>query len=115
MRTSLICVFALILLSNCNEGDSSCTTSATVRDLTGLDGCRFIFELEDGTRLEPQGNPSDAPGSKNPEDPLTGFNFAEGKLVRIGYYESDNGSICMVGKPVRITCLQEISVSVTAQ
>ena len=32
---------------------SGCTTEAKVLDYTGLDGCRFLLELKDGTRLLP--------------------------------------------------------------
>lgn len=90
-----------------------CGTEATVRDLTGLDGCGFVFELKDGTRLEPIrvfycGTP---PLPKEmTEDPLYNFQFVAGKRVRIGYeLLLQQTSICMVGKVVKITCLEEIS------
>ncbi len=88
---------------------------ATVRDLTGLDGCGFVFELEDGTRLEPQrlfycGTP---PLPKEvTEDPLFKFEWVDGKQVRIGYEEiQDAFSVCMVGPIVKITCLEELSIT----
>ncbi len=85
---------------------------ATVKDLTGLDGCGFVFELSDGSKLEPVrpfircGTP---PLPKEvTEDPLYNFQFVDGKKVRIAYEEiTEAASICMVGKVVKITCIEE--------
>lgn len=107
-----------LILSGCEEEPLHITCDqsqlATVRDLTGLDGCGYVFELADGTRLEPMrlfycGTP---PLSKEiTEDPLYDFEFLDGKKVKIAYEEiPDAASICMVGKIVKITCLEEISV-----
>lgn len=97
-----------ITSNSCNDG-----VEATVKDLTGLDGCGFVFELSDGSRLEPQmlfycGTPP-LPAEVT-ENPLYNFQWVEGKVVRIKYEEVSNGvSICMVGKVVKITCLEEIN------
>ncbi|MCW5910592.1 MAG: hypothetical protein KIT62_05930 [Cyclobacteriaceae bacterium] len=92
---------------SCDDG-----VRATVRDLTGLDGCGFVFELADGTRLEPQrlaycGTP---PLPKEvTEDPLYNFEWADGKQVIIGFEEiADVASICQVGPIVKITCLKDV-------
>ena len=110
-------LLSLLLFSACDEETTSpktCNpgTLATVKDLTGLDGCGFVFELTDGTRLEPMrlmycGTP---PLPKEvTEDPLYDFQFVDGKQVRISYDEiEDAASICMVGKIVRITCIEEV-------
>jgi hypothetical protein len=91
----------------CNEG-----VAATVRDLTGLDGCGFVFELEDGTRLEPYmiGYCGTPPLPKEvTENPLYNFEWVDGKEVIIGFEEvEDAASICMAGPIVNITCLQEV-------
>lgn len=102
------------LFTQCDDAhDSSCTTFATVSDLTGLDGCGFVFELEDGTRLEPVrpvifcGTP---PLPKEiTEDPLFGFEFVDGKRVKISYEEKESPSVCMVGPVVKITCIKEVA------
>lgn len=113
MKRFFILIFSGLFLIQCTDNSSSCSTYATVRDLTGLDGCGFVFELEDGTRLEPQllfvcGTP---PIPKEvTEDPLYNFEFVDGKRVRIAYVETDQSSICMVGPTVKITCLEEIPV-----
>ncbi len=92
----------------------NCGTPAIVRDLTGLDGCGFVFELADGSRLEPQmfGYCGTPPLPKEvTENPLYNFQSTDGKQVKIGYEEVTNAvSICLVGKIVKITCLEEIDL-----
>jgi hypothetical protein len=94
------------------EPIEECNTPATVRDLTGLDGCGFVFELEDGNRLEPLrilycGTPS-AP-NETKDNPLLDFEFVDGKKVMINYEILPNyGSICMVGPIVKIKCISEV-------
>lgn len=119
MKRLLFLCIIIFTLSACKKeevkkSNAACNTLATVRDLRGLDGCGFVFELADGKRLEPQilyycGTP---PLPKEAtENPLTGFDFVEGKKVKIGYEILESqASICMVGDVVKITCLEEISV-----
>lgn len=93
--------------------DCNATTPATIRDLTGLDGCGFVFELNDGTRLESVkifscGTPS------SPDfvliDPLANFDIVDGKKVLIDYTVLENYvSACMVGPGVIINCIKEAS------
>ncbi len=114
-RLGLI-LFAILTFSSCKKEEgiqkTGCTTQATVLDLTGLDGCGFVFELEDGTRLVPLrlfycGTP---PLSKElTEDPLLDFVFITSKKVKIGYEVTESASVCMVGPVVRIACIEEIS------
>ena len=111
-------LFALCLVAflfyGCQENSpeqQECSVPATVRDLTGLDGCGWVFELSDGKRLEPKrvvffcGTP---PLPKEvTEDPLYNFEWADGKAVYISYQEVEAGSICMVGPVVKITCISD--------
>jgi hypothetical protein len=122
MKPLISIFFALIslLYISCEDDEPVAITCenaalATVKDLTGLDGCGFVFELADGSRLEPQmlwfcGTP---PLPKEiTENPLYNFQWVDGKKVRIAYEEiPDAASICMVGKIVKITCLEEISTA----
>lgn len=99
---------AALSLSACKHdtpASSSCTgVSATVKDLAGLDGCQFVFELADGSNLLPVLPSQDGTTG----DPLSGFTFVDGKKVTIAYEEQkDMMSICMAGKMVKITCLEE--------
>lgn len=112
----IIYLFALIAFAGCNDEmkPDGCSTPATIRDLTGFDGCRWILELEDGTRLEPQisrfecGTADYANGYRRSEDPLVNFEMVDGKKVMIGYELSSGPSICMVGQTVIVTCIEEI-------
>ena len=76
----------------------------------------MFSKLADGTRLEPQligycGTPP-LPIEVT-QNPLYNFQFVDGKQVRIGFEElPDAASVCMVGKAVKITCIEE-SISIT--
>src|SRR5688572_16796943 len=117
MRILLLFIFITLTAFQCSNDDevladvALCSTKATMRDLTGFDGCGFVFELEDGTRLEPLriGYCGTPPMPKDlPKDPLAGFEFVDGKKVKIGYTLAESGgSICMVGPLVHITCITE--------
>lgn len=79
-------------------GLAKCKVDATVRDYTALDGCRFLLELKDGTRLLPV----------ELSDPA--FLFSEGQLLKINYSEvKDVVTSCSTAAiPVKIECIQEI-------
>ncbi len=85
-----------------------CAQVATVKDLTGLDGCGMVLELNEGTRLIPERRVYiQAP--KPEEDPLYYFELVAGDKVQISYEESLALSACMSGKIVFITCIKPIS------
>ena len=115
MKSFGFLVLMVLVLLGCDDDNDEqvCLTRATVRDLTGLDGCGWVFELEDGTRLEPIrlircGTPMSREISA---DPLDNFEFIDGKKVFINYEKVENAvSVCMVGPVVRITCLTEARV-----
>jgi hypothetical protein len=77
--------------------DNLCTNpvSATVKDLTGLDGCGFVLEIENGEKLEPTNL-----------DKFTSFATNNTK-VKVVYTDiSGMASICMVRKIVKIECME---------
>jgi hypothetical protein len=46
------------------------------------------------------------------DDPLYNFEFVDGNHVRIGFEEiPDAVSICMVGRVVKITCIEKINLT----
>lgn len=112
MNRILILLLALLYASCSKENieRTDCASEATVRNLSGAEGC-FVFELKDGTRLEPVrlfycGTP---PLPKEvTEDPLLNFEFVDGKPVKIGYNRVEYLSRCNVGAVVKITCLTEL-------
>jgi hypothetical protein len=114
---ALITVLMITALAceNDQEQSGQCTIPATVRDLTGLDGCGFVFELENGSRLIPiwEGGWCGTPPLPESvtQDPLYNFDYVEGKKVLIGFrFRDDVATTCMAGKTVKITCLKELSV-----
>lgn len=118
MKQTILLLATILLVVSCDEEkfDSSvpCNVGvdATIRDLNGLDGCGFVFVLDDGTKLEPLrllicGTP---PLPKEvTEDPLYQFEWIDGKRVKIGYEETKALSSCMAGKVVKITCIQDLN------
>ncbi len=76
---------------------SSCEKTATVKDNSGLDGCKYLIVLENGKRLEPL-----IVEDKN-------FKFRDGQKIRLTYeQEREMMSVCMAGQGVRVTCIEEV-------
>ena len=68
----------------------------TVKDYTGMDGCGYVIELDNGSKLEPVKVDNT-------------FTFADKQRVALSYKElKDLASICMVGKMAEITSIYEI-------
>ncbi|ALD20612.1 hypothetical protein AM218_04455 [Hymenobacter sp. DG25A] len=88
-------------MASCNHEEAipDCSTPVTVRDLTGLDGCRMVLELSNGKRLEPLGPVWQA------------YTPHDGEKLYIAYELESAVSICMVGETVRLTCIQPVSPS----
>lgn len=121
MRTIFLLLFTALILFNCSDENVSkqvCSTPATLRDLSGLDGCGFVFELDDGKILIPLilgycGTPPLSPAIT--EDPLYNFNWEDGKRVMIDYTIADMPNICMAGQVVKITCLSDYHIATDEQ
>ena len=81
-----------------------CLKEAVIKDLTGLDGCDFVFELTDETRLIPERRVYiQAPDPQ--DDPIYHFKMKDGEKVKISYRDSQLLGACMAGKIVFITCI----------
>lgn len=94
---NLIKVITCIKAVN-QQPDTRCNTLATVKQIA-LDGCKWIFVLDNGVKLEPIDVPS-------------GFALRHGMRIRIAYDDKSNiGSICMVGRPARILCIEEVGAN----
>jgi hypothetical protein len=69
----------------------------TVKDFTGLDGCKMLIVLDNGEKLQPVKYNSDE------------VNIQDGQRIKFAYKEvTDQMSICMSGKMVEVTCLELI-------
>ncbi|MBJ6110828.1 hypothetical protein JAO73_17530 [Hymenobacter sp. BT523] len=107
-RAAALALLGAGLLGSCQKKDGpspnspticvgyppACGTPATVRDLSGLDGCGKVLELANGQRLEPHGAA------------WSTFSSTNGQRVLIGFTPTQAASVCMVGQPVDIICIQ---------
>jgi hypothetical protein len=81
----------------------NCATPARIKDLTGIDGCGYVFELNDGTRLNPIcSNGEELKSSAKSQD----IEYVDGKRVFIDYKVCDGFDACMVGPVVEIICIR---------
>jgi len=96
----LVSALASVSLFACNDHQKKAkkcpdAEEGILRDLSGLDGCGWVIQLADSSRLEPIN--------------LGDFNIelVNNKPVCIRYHErTDMGSICMVGKIVEIDFIE---------
>ncbi|GGF15247.1 hypothetical protein GCM10011383_28140 [Hymenobacter cavernae] len=96
MRTLLLPSLLLLGLLSCKEQEQMeplCITPATVKDLTGLDGCGYVLVLSSGQRLEPRGSV------------WQDFPKKDGQSVQVAYHSVSGASICMVGDLVELECI----------
>jgi hypothetical protein len=98
----LVLVFmciAVLSFPACRKSLNAKVAIATVRDLRGLDGCRFTLELEQPDKA-----------GYHMLEPLNLHDFvqepAEGQKVKIRYHIVRSPSICMVGQVVKIESLR---------
>ena len=91
--TSWISLIVLLLMA-CNKNKYR-PVKAELKDLSGLDGCGYVIELENGNKLEPL-NLSDFD-----------IDLKDGKKIWVSYHltTSDIGSIYMVGDIIEIDCI----------
>ncbi len=77
------------------QSDKECSTTAMVKDFTGMDGCRFLFVLDNGDKLLPN------------EMPIFDFKLADNQVVKIDYDVIKDGlSACMMESYiVKVNCI----------
>ena len=93
----LVLIVAVSFLSCKNETANKCenATKGTLKNMTGLDGCGWIIQLSDGTKLEPI----------NLED--FDVELIENKSVCFRYHEKEEyGSYCMAGTVIEIDFIE---------
>lgn len=95
---------SFLVIPSCNtakdSGDDQCKHSGTVKDYTGLDGCKWMIEMSNGEKLQPISETGEA------------LPFFDGQLIKFSYKEVKDGmSICMAGKMVRLTCISTTDVA----
>ena len=100
MKTKLILgtlFIALISFTSCKK-NNGCSKSekAWVRDFSETDTCGIVFQLEDGTKLEPVNLAE-----------FSTMTFEEGDLIWLSYKDASGASTCGIGDIVEIRCVSE--------
>ncbi len=91
---NIIFIIGIILFSFSCEKENNCQ-NGILKNFTGLDGCGWIIQLPDSTKLEPI----------NLED--FDIELVENKSICVQFQErADLGSFCMVGKVVEIKSIE---------
>ena len=93
MKHILFTTIVSLFLSCGKDSDCDGAVHVVVKDLTGLDGYGKVLQLDDGSYLEPQNM-----GELN-------VDYKVGDEYHVTYHEVSGGSICMVGKIVKIDCI----------
>lgn len=93
-RTALHIIFFLFtaLVFSCTK-EKGTYAIITVRDMTGLDGCGLLLQLENSSFLEPVKVPA-------------GITLQPGRRAEIRYKNDPRISICMAGPTVEVTFLR---------
>ncbi len=93
----IIFTFLTLVLSSCPDQKCENGQKGTIKDYTGLDGCSWIIELDNGKRIEPSN-----------QDFIEKFEPEDGMKVIVSFKPDSNGiSICMVGEMVIIKCIEK--------
>ena len=90
-------VVLTLAIHSCNK-ESECENSHSAKlvNMTGFDGCSWMIELNNGTKLEPT-NLNDF-----------NINLQENQKIWVVYYPAaQSASICMHGEIVTIDCISE--------
>lgn len=97
-----IASIAGITLFSCNKNNNPCDGALKGEwvDYTGLDGCGWIIEVENGARLEVS-----SVNSHQYIDSL--YAPYNGKKIWVTYDTLDGASICMVGIIPDILCIED--------
>jgi hypothetical protein len=94
---NLTYIISLFWLMACDPNPGQPATEVLLVDLTGLDGCGWIFQLDNSERLEPTN--------------LHDFKveLVDSTRYAITYEMSPNGSYCMVGDIIILQTIDQIS------
>ena len=98
LKLFMIAFAASVLLVGCPEKGCEDGVPGMLVDYSGLSGCTWIIQLQNGERLEPLN--------------LDKFDIVpvDSLIVHVTYAEAPTMmSICMVGKMVEITCISKLS------
>jgi hypothetical protein len=93
-----ILAVSALSFTSCGKKTGGCFKGekAVVKDFTDSDSCGIVFQLEDGTKLEPT-NLSN----------FQGIDYSHGSLVWVSYKPASGASTCGLGEIVELKCVSE--------
>jgi len=92
-----ILAISTLTFASCKKNNGcSLSEKAIVKDFTDTDTCGIVFQLEDGTKLEPTNLAE-----------FAGLEYNHGDLVWISYKPASGASTCGIGEIVEIRCVSE--------
>jgi len=85
-----------LLITSCGKDTGGCVggEKAVVKDFTDSDTCGIVFQLEDGTKLEPTNLAE-----------FSGMTFENGDLLWVSYKDASGASTCGIGEIVKMKCI----------
>ena len=96
----ILFLLTIMLFCACHTGQEAKTDnmkkeiSGTVKDFTGLDGCKYLIVLKNGKKLQPI-------------EVVNNFQWKDGQQIVFSYEEiPDAMTICMAGKVVKVTSIK---------
>ena len=92
----LLGLFSLSLVACKKNNGCARSEKAWVKDFSNSDTCGIVFQLEDGTKLEPTNLAE-----------FAGMEYENGDLVWISYKPTSGASTCGIGEIVKIRCVSE--------
>lgn len=93
----VLAISALVAVS-CGKKTGGCYKGekAVVKDFSDSDTCGIVFQLEDGTKLEPTNLAE-----------FKGIDYTHGSLVWVSYKPASGASTCGIGDIVELKCVAE--------
>jgi len=92
-----ILAVATLTFASCKKNNGcSFSEKAVVKDFSYTDSCGIVFQLEDGTKLEPTNLAEHS-----------GMEYKSGDLVWLSYKPASGASTCGLGEIVEIRCVSK--------
>ncbi|MBI3136768.1 MAG: hypothetical protein HYZ14_18990 [Bacteroidetes bacterium] len=87
-----------LVFASCGKKTGGCYKGekAVVKDFSDSDTCGIVFQLEDGTKLEPTNLAE-----------FKGIDYTNGSLVWVSYKPASGASTCGIGEIVELRCVSE--------
>ena len=95
-----IILLSILILTSCQKGKGLLPIKGTLKNLTGLDGCGWVINLDEKDK--------DGCSTLEPTN-LDKFKISlrDGQKVKFTYKEKISPSICMIGKVVDLKYIED--------